>query len=63
MSTPLFRSREGTEFPIFLYDLALDMFAVVQHWEPPAVPAYERGRLFESVLYRYCHTKKLHLTE
>lgn len=39
MIAPLFRVREGPEFPAFLYELAIDMFAVVQHWEPPAVPA------------------------
>jgi len=60
---PLFRTREGREFPAFLYSLAIDMFAVVQHWEPPAVPGSERGRLFESVLYRYCNSRKLTLTE
>jgi len=39
------------------------MFAIVQHWEPPAVPASVRGRLFESVLYRYCRARRLTLTE
>jgi hypothetical protein len=60
---PLFRCRIGPEFPAVLYDLAIDMFAIVQHWEPPALPACERGRLFESVLYRYCQTRRLTLTE
>jgi hypothetical protein len=60
---PWFKSREGTPFPPFLYDLTLDMFAVAQHWEPPGVPACERGRLFESVLYRYCRARRLKLTE
>ena len=46
-----------------LYDLAIDMFAIVQHWEPPAIPASDRGRLFESVLYRYCRARRLTLTE
>ncbi len=63
MIAPLFRTREGREFPAFLYNLAIDMFAIVQHWEPPAVPGSERGRLFESVLYRYCNSRKLTLTE
>jgi hypothetical protein len=60
---PLFRSREGPEFPALLYELAIDMFAIVQHWEPPAIPASDRGRLFESVLYRYCRSRRLTLTE
>jgi hypothetical protein len=61
--TPLFRNREGWEFPSLLYGLAIDMFALVQHWEPPAIPASDRGRLFESVLYRYCRARRLTLTE
>jgi hypothetical protein len=60
---PLFRNREGRELPALLYRLAIDMFALVQHWEPPAVPASDRGRLFESVLYRYCRACRLNLTE
>lgn len=63
MIAPLFRNREGREFPALLYGLAIDMFALVQHWEPPAIPASERGRLFESVLYRYCRARRLTLTE
>src|SRR5437588_5255064 len=63
MIAPLFRIRVGPEFPAFLYELAIDMFAVVQHWEPPAIPACDRGRLFESVLYRYCRARRLTLTE
>ena len=63
MIAPLFRNREGPEFPAFLYGLTIDMFALVQHWEPPAIPASGRGRLFESVLYRYCRARRLTLTE
>lgn len=63
MIAPVFRKREGRDFPAFLYRLALDMFTVVQHWEPPAVSAVDRGRLFESVLYRYCRARRLTLTE
>ena len=63
MIAPLFRNREGREFPAFLYGLTIDMFALVQHWEPPAIPASDRGRLFEAVLYRYCRARRLTLTE
>lgn len=63
MIAPLFRNREGREFPALLYGLAIDMFALVQHWKPPAIPASERGRLFEAVLYRYCRARRLSLTE
>ncbi len=63
MIAPYFRNREGRDFPAFLYGLAFDMFAIVQHWEPPAVSASARGRLFESVLYRYCRARRLTLTE
>jgi hypothetical protein len=63
MIAPLFRSREGSHYPAFFYRLAMDMFAIVQHWEPPTIPASDRGRLFESVLYRYCRARRLTLTE
>jgi hypothetical protein len=63
MIAPLFRSREGPQYPAFFYQLAIDMFAIVQHWEPHTVPASYRGRLFESVLYRYCRARGLTLTE
>jgi hypothetical protein len=63
MIASLFKKKEGTQFPAFLYSLTLDMFAMVQHWEPPLRPATARGRLFESVLYRYCEARRLTLTE
>lgn len=63
MIAPVFRKREGLEFPLLLYNLAIDLFSIVQHWEPPAVPPPVRGRLFESVLYRYCRARRLTLTE
>jgi hypothetical protein len=59
----LFKSKQGTQFPAFLYGLTLDMFAVVEHWDPPSVSAIDRGRLFESFLYRYCAARRLTLTE
>jgi hypothetical protein len=59
----LFRNRVGPQFPTVLYRLALDLFAFVQHWEPPAVSPCARGRLFESILYRYCRARRLTLTE
>jgi hypothetical protein len=63
MITTLFRTKEGPQFPAALYSLALDMFAIVQHWEPPAGTGIERGRMFESILYRYCCVRNLTLTE
>lgn len=63
MTAPLFRTRAGREFLPLLYSMAIDMFAIIQHWEPPAISARERGRLFESVLYRYCRARRLTLTE
>jgi hypothetical protein len=63
MIAPLFRNRKGPEFPGLLYQLAINFFSIVQHWEPPAVLPSARGRLFESVLYRYCHARRLTLTE
>ena len=44
MIAPLFRNREGPQYPAFFYNLAIDMFAIVQHWEPPAIPACDRGQ-------------------
>lgn len=63
MSQRLFRTRTGRELPRSLYQLAIDMFAIVQHWQPPPVPAVDRGRIFESILYRYCRARGLTLSE
>ncbi|MBY0461280.1 MAG: hypothetical protein K2V38_28480, partial [Gemmataceae bacterium] len=63
MIATLFRSKEGAQFPASLCTLALDMFAIVQHWDPATRTGIERGRTFESILYRYCRARKLTLTE
>jgi hypothetical protein len=43
-------------------ELCLDMFAVVQYWNP-SLKGIERGRAFERVLYRYCETRQIRLAE
>jgi len=55
--------RRNSHYPSFLYELTLDMFSIVQFWEPPPVPGTERGRIFEKILYRYCEYRKLDLWE
>ena len=63
MFADLFRQRVETPFPEFLTGLVADMFAIVQYWEPPAVPGPERGRLFEQLFYQYCDKRRIHLAE
>ena len=46
MPESLFRRREEKHYPDALYRLSLDLFALVQHWQP-TVGGAERGRLFE----------------
>lgn len=57
------QKRRNSNYPSFLYELILDMFSIVQFWEPPPIPGTERGRIFEKILYRYCDYKKLDLCE
>src|SRR5262245_47046124 len=45
MPESLFRRREEKHFPDALYRLSHDLFALVQHWEPP-VRGAEPVRLF-----------------
>jgi hypothetical protein len=63
MIADLFRRTTGNVYPQFLYRLTLDMFAVVQYWEPFPVSGPQRGRLFEALFYRYCRQRGLALTE
>ena len=63
MLDSLCRRRKERQYPQFLVELVADMFAIVQYWEPPAIPGYERGRLFEEIFYRYCEHRKICLTE
>src|SRR5207237_463047 len=58
----LFRRRDERHFPRALYALTLDLFALVQHWQPE-VSGADRGRLFESILYRYANARQLPLSE
>src|SRR6266571_5191972 len=50
-------------YPVFLYDLAWDLFSVVRCWTAPPCTGPERGRLFEKLFYRYCDRKRLPLSE
>jgi len=49
-------------FPRELYALSLDLFSIVQYWEPNASGA-KRGRLFEGLLCRLSRKIKLPMTE
>jgi len=62
MLASLFCRKHGAGFPRVLYDLALDLFAVVQYWSP-TVDGPERGRLFERLLGRYCDSADLPVRE
>jgi hypothetical protein len=59
----LFRRRKGRPYPQFLVELVADMFVLVQYWQPPPIPGCDRGRLFETIFYRYCDSRKLRLSE
>src|SRR5437868_1811323 len=59
----LLRSRDHWPFPWVLYELSLDMFAIVEHWNPSALSGPDRGRFFEEILYRYCSHKGWALSE
>jgi hypothetical protein len=58
----LFRRCEGRHYSQALYEISLDLFALVQHWSPPA-SGIDRGRLFEGLLYRYAKARQLPLSE
>jgi len=62
MPDSLFRRREECHYPQSLYSLAVDLFAVVQHWQP-TVHGAERGRLFEAILVRYGKARELPMSE
>jgi hypothetical protein len=63
MLESLFRRRKERPYPQFLVDLVADMFVIVQYWEPPPMPGCDRGRLFETLFYRYCEHRKIRLAE
>jgi len=60
---PVLRRESTWPFPRVLYDLSLDMFAIVEHWDPAGLSGRERGRFFEQILYRYCDYRKWTLWE
>jgi len=63
MMGTFFSRKPERYYPQFLYRLALDMFAVVQCWEPFPISGPQRGRMFEEVLYAYCRLRKIRLSE
>lgn len=58
----LFFRRSERHYAAWFYDLAADMFSLVQHWEPQ-ISGPARGRLFEAVFHNYCDAKGLRVTE
>jgi hypothetical protein len=56
------RKRPDGAFPGFFTQLCLDMFAIVQYWQP-SLQGIERGRMFERLLHRYCEDREVRLTE
>lgn len=62
MLASLFSRKQGAAFPPVLYDLAADLFAIVQYWWP-TVDGPERGRMFEKLLGRYCDSRGLPVRE
>jgi hypothetical protein len=50
------------QYPILIYELALDMFALARCWEPGIVGP-RRGRAFEELFYAYCAQRQLILSE
>lgn len=62
MCDTLFMRKTERRFPAILYELALDLFSVVQYWKSPVCGA-ARGRLFEKILYRHCEKQQYPMTE
>lgn len=58
----LFLQKAEGRLPAIIYEMALDLFAIVQYWKPP-VDGAARGRLFEKILYRHCEKRRLPLME
>lgn len=50
------------QYPIFIYELALDMFALARCWKS-GLAGPRRGRAFEDLFYAYCAHKHLALSE
>src|SRR5436309_2507055 len=50
-------------FDPFLYEFALDLFSIVQCWEPFPLNGPVTGRAFEEAFYWYCTRKDVQLTE
>jgi len=60
---PAQRREVALPLPPILCELSLDMFAIVEHWDPSGLAASERGRFFEQILYRYCDHRRWTLSE
>lgn len=60
---PVSRREVTLPLPPVLHELSLDMFAIIEHWDPSGLRACERGRFFEQILYRYCDYRRWTLSE
>jgi hypothetical protein len=60
---PAARRQAALPLPAIFYQLSLDMFTIVEHWDPSGRCASERGRVFEQILYRYCDYRRWTLSE
>ena len=64
MTVPATSPREiARPLPRIIHELSLDMFAIVEHWDPSALGPRDRGRFFEEILYRYCAHRRWTLSE
>ncbi|HET6252065.1 MAG TPA: hypothetical protein VFE47_30550 [Tepidisphaeraceae bacterium] len=62
MLASLFSRKQEAYFPQTFYEVTLDMFAIVQYWQP-SVEGVERGRMFERLLEAHCDARGISLTE
>jgi len=62
MPESLFKRRTERLYSQALCNLAFDLFALVQYWQP-SVSGVARGRMFEGLVGRYANAKQLPLRE
>lgn len=62
MLDSLFARKHGAAFPWAFYELAFDLFAIVQYWWPAACGPV-RGRMFEKLLRQHCDSTSLPIRE
>ena len=63
IALPVLRQEIASALPPAIYELAYDMFAITEHWDPAGLAGCERGRFFEEILYRYCDYRRWTLSE